>query len=172
MTRAKASDWLPLDHLAHLDRTDRLFDGVDIVSDLYYTLHPVQLPRPDSGVQKATIVCGSCRKTVRCKAYSVPATERAYRRTSAVNLTLLLIMVIGVGAFNAVAFGKLHGTAKEWILPVSLAAAFGPVPSLMRALWRRRPDRATGVRLLRSKGHSLRAAGSTHSCETTPMPNI
>jgi len=99
-------------------------------------------------------------------------TGSAFRRTFAANLTLLLIMVIGIGAYNAVAFGGLHGTAKEWILPASLAAGFGPVPSLMRALFRKRPDRATGVRLLRSKGHSLRAAGSTHSHEITPMPNV
>lgn len=172
MARAKTSDWLPHDHLAHLDRTQSVFDGADVVSDLYYTLHPVRLPRPDSGVEEATIVCGSCQETVRCNVYSVSATERAYRRTFAVNLLLLLIMVIGVGAFNAVAFGALHGTAKAWILPASLVAAFGPVPSLMRTLFRKRPDRATGVRLLRSKGHSLRPAGSTHSSEITRMPNI
>lgn len=78
---------------------------VDVVSDRYYTLHPVRLPCPDSGVEKATIVCGSCGQTVRCKVYSISATERAYRRTFAVNVALLLIMLIGIAAFNAVAFG-------------------------------------------------------------------
>ena len=39
-------------------------------------------------MEKATIVCGSCQETVRCKVYSVSATERAYRRTFAVSLAL------------------------------------------------------------------------------------
>lgn len=164
----------PLDHLAHLDRTESRIDGFgDIESDHYYTLYPIMLPRPENGVEKATIVCGSCHQTVRCKVYSVSATYRIYRRTSAGNLAMLLAMVAAILTFNAIIFGWLRGPiAEHWILPVSILAAVGPVPALMRAFSGRRPDWTTGVRLLRSKGHSLRAAGSTHSRETMSMPNV